>query len=95
MFYTGIDPMTMKKVYVPKTPAEKAQQRALLQYFKPENRQLVLSALKKAGRYDLIGKGEKCLVNSDAPMNNRNKGASNKTKGGRNNYGKKKTKKIK
>lgn len=65
MFYTGIDPMTMKKVYVPKTPAEKAQQRALLQYFKPENRQLVLSALKKAGRYDLIGTGKNCLVQPD------------------------------
>ena len=65
MFYTGLDPMTMKKVYVPKTSAEKAQQRALLQYFKPENRQLVLSALKKAGRYDLIGTGKNCLVAPD------------------------------
>ncbi len=65
MFYTGLDPMTMKKVYVPKTPAEKAQQRALLQYFKPENRQLVLSALKKAGRYDLIGTGKNCLIAPD------------------------------
>ncbi len=65
MFYTGLDPMTMKKVYVPKTSAEKAQQRALLQYFKPENRQLVLSALKKAGRYDLIGTGKNCLAQPD------------------------------
>ncbi len=62
MFYTGLDPNTMQKVYVPKTAAEKAQQRALLQYFKPENRQLVLSALKKAGRYDLIGTGKNCLA---------------------------------
>ena len=62
MFYTGLDPNTMQKVYVPKTPQEKAEQRALLQYFKPENRQLVLSALKKAGRYDLIGTDKKCLV---------------------------------
>lgn len=62
MFYTGLDPKTMQKVYVPKTSAEKAQQRALLQYFKPENRQLVLSALKKAGRYDLIGTGKNCLA---------------------------------
>ena len=68
MFYTGLDPMTMKKVYVPKTAAEKAQQRALLQYFKPENRQLVLSALKKAGRYDLIGTGKNCLVQPDKNM---------------------------
>ncbi len=65
MFYTGLDPFTMKKVYVPKTPAEKAEQRALLQYFKPENRALVLSALKKAGRYDLIGTGKNCLAAPD------------------------------
>lgn len=62
MFYTGLDPFTMKSVYVPKTPKEKAEQRALLQYFKPENKQLVLSALKKAGRYDLIGTDKKCLA---------------------------------
>ena len=65
MFYTGIDPFTMKKVYVPKTAAEKAEQRALLQYFKPENKALVLSALKKAGRYDLIGNGKNCLAQGD------------------------------
>ncbi|MBE6750002.1 MAG: YgiQ family radical SAM protein [Ruminococcaceae bacterium] len=65
MFHTGLDPMTMKSVYVPKTPQEKAQQRALLQYFKPENRQIVLSALKKAGRTDLIGTGKNCLVAPD------------------------------
>lgn len=62
MFYTELDPYTMKPVYVPKTPAEKAQQRALLQYFKPENREIVLSALKKAGRQDLIGTGKNCLA---------------------------------
>ena len=62
MFYTGLDPVTMEKVYVPKTASEKAQQRALLQYFKPENKEIVLSALKKAGRYDLIGTGKNCLV---------------------------------
>jgi uncharacterized radical SAM protein YgiQ len=62
MFYTELDPFTMKKVYVPKTPEEKAQQRALLQYFKPENRKTVLLALKKAGRYDLIGTGKGCLA---------------------------------
>lgn len=65
MFYTGLDPFTMEKVYVPKTPAEKAEQRALLQYFKPENKALVLSALKKAGRYDLIGTGKNCLATPD------------------------------
>ena len=65
MFYTGLDPNTMKPVYVPRTPKEKAEQRALLQYFKPENRALVLSALKRAGRYDLIGTGSDCLVPPD------------------------------
>ena len=62
MFYTGIDPMTMEQVYVPRTPEEKAQQRALLQYFKPENRKIVIDALRRAGRTDLIGTGKNCLV---------------------------------
>ncbi len=65
MFYTGLDPYTMEKVYVPKTPAEKAEQRALLQYYRPENRKFVLSALKKAGRTDLIGTGKNCLITPD------------------------------
>jgi hypothetical protein len=62
MFYTGLNPTNMQKVYVPRTPEEKAQQRALLQYYKPENRQFVMTALKKAGREDLIGNGAECLV---------------------------------
>lgn len=62
MYHTGLDPMTLKSVYVPKTKEEKAQQRALLQYFKPENRSIVTAALKKAGRTDLIGSGPQCLV---------------------------------
>lgn len=62
MFYTGLDPYTMKPVYVPRTPKEKAEQRALLQYYLPENRALVLTALKAAGRRDLIGIGPNCLV---------------------------------
>lgn len=65
MFYTGLDPDTMEPVYVPRTEREKAEQRALLQYFKPENRALVLSALKKEGRLDLIGTGQNCLVAPD------------------------------
>ena len=65
MFYTGFDPYTMEEVYVPKTPQEKAEQRALLQYFRPENKAFVLSALKKTGRYDLIGNGKNCLVADD------------------------------
>lgn len=65
MFYTGLDPYTMKDVYVPRSPREKAMQRALLQSFKPENRALVLEALKKAGRNDLIGFGPGCLIRPD------------------------------
>ena len=61
----------MKPVYVPRTPKEKAEQRALLQYFKPENRALVLSALKKEGRFDLIGTGPNCLVAPDKREVNR------------------------
>ncbi len=62
MFYTGLDPYTMEEVYVPRTPQEKAQQRALLQYFKPENKKIVYDALRRAGRHDLIGTGKNCLV---------------------------------
>ena len=74
MFYTGLDPLTMEEVYVPRTPKEKAEQRALLQYYRPENKQLVLTALKKAGRYDLIGTAKNCLVAPDHQfINDRNK----------------------
>ncbi len=62
MFYTGLDPYTMKPIYVPRTAAEKAEQRAMLQYFRPENRDKVRAALKRAGRADLIGNGAHCLV---------------------------------
>ena len=67
MFYTGINPWTGKEVYVPKTPEEKAMQRALLQYKNPDNRALVIKALKLAGREDLIGYTKDCLVR---PLNN-------------------------
>ena len=62
MYYTGVDPRTMKEVYVPKSSHEKAMQRALIQYRKPENYELVKEALIKAGRQDLIGNGPKCLI---------------------------------
>ena len=65
MFYTGIDPYTMEDIFVPKTPEDKAMQRALLQYFKPENADIVRKALIKAGRKDLIGTGANCLVPPD------------------------------
>ncbi len=62
MYYTGINPMTGKSVYVTTDYREKQLQRALLQYKKPENANLVREALKKVGREDLIGNGPECLV---------------------------------
>lgn len=62
MYYTGLDPRTMEKVYVPVNPHEKNMQRALIQYRRPENRKLVEEALVRAGRQDLIGFGPKCLI---------------------------------
>lgn len=70
MYYTGLDPFTMKEIYTAKTPEEKAEQRALLQYFLPQNREIVLRALKKCGRTDLIGNGKNCLVTDTRPINN-------------------------
>ncbi len=62
MFYTGLDPVTFAPVYVAKNPEEKAMQRALLQYKNPSNYHLVVAALKKLGREDLIGFGGECLI---------------------------------
>jgi len=62
MYYTGIDPRDMQPVYVPVDPHEKAMQRALLQWKKPEKRRLVIEALHRAGREDLIGYGKNCLI---------------------------------
>ena len=67
MFYTGVDPRTMEPVYIPRDPHEKAMQRALIQYRKPENYKLVKEALRKAGREDLIGYGSKCLIRPVPP----------------------------
>jgi uncharacterized radical SAM protein YgiQ len=62
MYYTGLDPRTMKPVYIPKTPHEKAMQRALVQYQNPANYELVKEALLKTNRQDLIGFGKECLI---------------------------------
>lgn len=62
MYYTGINPLDGKSVYVPKDPHEKAIQRALMQYKNPANRKLVLEGLQRAGRMDLVGFGPKCLI---------------------------------
>ena len=78
MYYTGVDPRTMQKVYVPKSPHEKAMQRALIQYRNPELYDLVIEALHKAGRSDLFGFGPKCLVRP-SPM----RGSGNDKKAGR------------
>ncbi len=66
MYYTGIDPRTMQPVYVAKSAHEKALQRALLQWKRPEKRRLVQEALKTAGRQDLIGFHKYCLVRPEA-----------------------------
>jgi len=67
MYYTGLDPFTMQSVYVPRSPREKAMQRALLQWRRPENRKLVAQALREARRSDLIGYGKECLLRPDRP----------------------------
>ena len=71
MYYTGLDPRTMKPVYVPKDPHEKAMQRALIQYRNPNLCDLVLEALRKAGRMDLVGYGPKCLIRPRGGAQNR------------------------
>lgn len=62
MYYTGLDPRTLEAVYVPRSPREKAMQRALIQYRNPDNYELVMEALKSAGRMDLIGFDRLCLI---------------------------------
>ncbi len=62
MYYTGLDPRTMEPIYVPKNPHEKELQRALLQWKRPEKRRLIMEALHKAGRTDLLGYGPDCLL---------------------------------
>lgn len=62
MYYTGLDPYTLKEVYVARNPHEKAMQRALMQYYVPSNRGLVEEALKITRRTDLIGDGKNCLI---------------------------------
>lgn len=93
MFYTGLDPYTMQEVYVAKDPHEKALQRALLQYFDPRKKELVIEALRKAGRHDLIGNGEKCLVRAaakEASAQHRNNRSINDKRGKK--YGKENSK---
>jgi uncharacterized radical SAM protein YgiQ len=62
MYYTGLDPRTMKKIHIPNSFHEKRLQRALLQYNKPYNYKYVKEALISEGRYDLIGNSKKALI---------------------------------
>ena len=83
MYYTGVDPRTMEKVYIPDNPHEKAMQRALIQYRNPKNYDLVMEALQLAHRTDLIGFEKKCLIrprngNQHTCRNNDGKSVNNK-----------------
>lgn len=80
MYYTGLDPYTLEEVYVAKSPHDKALQRALLQYFKPSNKDLVIEALIKANRRDLIGTGSNCLINAKIVQKHHSVGSKPKTK---------------
>ena len=81
MYYTGLDPLTMEPIYVPKTPHEKALQRALIQYRNPDNYDLVREALTKAGRTDLIGWDKQCLIRPIRPKKCDADGGAPKGKG--------------
>ena len=97
MFYTELDPYTLQPVYVAKNPHDKAMQRALMQYFNPKNRALVEEALKKAGRTDLIGTSETCLIRPLHPQKTAQSAhfrpKTNNTRNGGNRNGKSRTRK--
>lgn len=80
MFYTGLDPYTMEEVYVARSEHDKALQRALLQYYNPKNHRLVEEALKRAGRYDLIGYDAKCLIKPGSKPGKKYKSNSNSSR---------------
>ena len=80
MYHTGLDPMSMEPVYVAKTYQEKAMQRALLQWKRPDRRKMVIEALKEAGREDLIGNGPDCLVRPESTGGTRKPGKPKKAK---------------
>ncbi len=78
MWYTGLDPRTMESVYVPRSPHDRALQRALMQWRLPQNRSLVKEALEKTGRTDLIGYGKECLIKPDRQNSSRTAGDRNR-----------------
>lgn len=105
MFYTGLNPLTLEEIHIPKSRHEKAMQRALLQYKDPMKYDLVYSALVEAGREDLIGFGPNCLIkprakkdgvktegNKDKLRNKRNSEKNQTSRKGE--YGKEKDKLI-
>jgi hypothetical protein len=67
MYWTGLDPMTMKPVETAKRLKDRNVQRALLQFFAPENWATVRDVLLRAGREDLIGDGPDCLISGRPP----------------------------
>ncbi|MBR6266831.1 MAG: DUF3362 domain-containing protein, partial [Selenomonadaceae bacterium] len=73
MYHTGVNPLTGEHVHVAKSQEEKQMQRSLMQYWMPQNREIVRKALYKAGRHDLIGYGKKCLVPPEAPVGKDNR----------------------
>ena len=81
MYHTGINPLNGQKIPVPRTTEQRQEQRALLQYRHPRNRRLVLEALKKAGRTDLIGMAPTCLIRPERPYR---QGGGNQKKAGQN-----------
>lgn len=83
MYYSGIDPETEQSVFTAHNPHDKAMQRALMQYRAPRNRALVLEALQKAGRTDLIGDGPKCLIPKDTYGNRPRAGKPGSVRGGK------------
>ena len=83
MYYTGIDPRTMEEIYVPRSPHEKELQRALLQWKRPEKRRLIMEALHRAGRTDLIGYGPDCLLRPNRPGAGQTEKNASREKGGR------------
>lgn len=87
MYYSGVDPESGQNVFVARNPHDKAMQRALMQYRAPRNRKLVLEALQKAGRMDLVGSGRKCLLHLEGEAQSRGKGKKpqRQPRAGRNN----------
>lgn len=78
MYYTELDPYSLEPVFVAKSSKDKAMQRALMQYFQPKNKELVVEALLRAGRRDLIGPGKDCLINASLPSSEKHTKKNNK-----------------